>query len=111
MFEAEAHADDAKMIGRFATDRACKYRGLAARAQGLLDEIAKEIAARKFTFAELEEVEDNLKKLDAWLVKIAARDFFAGRALVDAQKLIVQCRDMVGRLGANVFKAYGFAPQ
>jgi hypothetical protein len=69
-------ADDKEMIARFANDRQREYQEFATRAQGLLDEVAKEIAAEKFTFAELEEVEDDLKKLEVWLAKISARDFF-----------------------------------
>jgi DNA-binding transcriptional regulator PaaX len=76
LFEATAMADDKEMIARFANDRQREYQEFATRAQGLLDEVAKEIAAEKFTFAELEEVEDDLKKLEVWLAKISARDFF-----------------------------------
>ncbi len=83
LFEATAVADDKEMIARFATDRQREYQEFATRAQGLLDEIAKEIAAKKFTFAELEEVEDDLKKLEVWLAKISARDFFAGGGAQD----------------------------
>ena len=79
LFEATAIANDDEMIARFASDRQREYQEFATRAQGVLNEVAKEIAAKKFTFAELEEVEDDLKKLEVWLAKITARDFFAAR--------------------------------
>lgn len=107
LFDAQAQADDAEMIARFAADRAREYQEFATRSQGLLDEIAKEIVAEKFTFAELEEIEDDLKKLDTWLAKITARDFFAGDALVKAKAKLSQCRDAVDRFGANVFEREG----
>ena len=55
MFEPRAVSDDKEMITRFATDRQREYQEFATRAQGLLDEVAKETAAAEFTFAEFEE--------------------------------------------------------
>ena len=107
LFDAHAQADDAEMIARFAADRAREYQEFATRSQGLLDEIAKEIAAEKFTFAELEEIEDDLKKLDTWLAKISARDFFPGEASVVAKRQLLQCREAVERFSATVFEREG----
>lgn len=111
LFDAHAQADDTEMIARFAADRAREYQEFATRSQGLLDEIAKEIAAKKFTFAELEEIEDDLKKLETWLTKIAARDFFAGGAQATANNQLTQCCDAVERFGARVFEVEGLQPK
>ena len=111
LFDAHAQADDADMIARFTADRAREYREFATRSQGLLDEIAKEIAAEKFTFAELEEIEVDLKKLDTWLAKIAARDFFAGGAQAKANDQLAQCRDAVDQFGVRVFEVEGLQPK
>jgi DNA-binding transcriptional regulator PaaX len=107
LFEATAVADDKEMIARFANDRQREYQEFATRAQGLLDEVAKEIAGKKFTFAELEEVEDDLKKLEAWLAKISARDFFAGAARATAQEKLEACAHAVENFAANVYAADG----
>ena len=109
LFEATAISDDKKMIARFTNDRQREYQEFATRAQGLLDEVAKEIAAEKFTFAELEEVEDDLKKLEGWLAKIGARDFFAGNALAAAQDQLGACTRAVESFAANVYEADGIA--
>ena len=109
LFEATAVADDNDMIARFVSDRKREYQEFATRAQGLLDEVAKEIAAQKFTFAELEEVEDDLKKLEVWLRKISARDFFAGNALTGAQEQLGACARAVENFAANVYEADGVA--
>ena len=106
-FEATAVADDKEMIARFVSDRQREYQEFETRSQGLLDEVAKETAAEKFTFAELEEVEDDLKKLDVWLSKIAARDFFAGDALTTAQYQLGACAHAVENFAANVYAADG----
>jgi hypothetical protein len=107
LFEATAVADDKEMIARFVIDRQREYREFATRAQGLLDEVAKEIAAEKFTFAELEEVEDDLKKLEVWIGKIAARDFFAGNALTIAQEQLGACDHAVKNFAAKVYAEEG----
>jgi DNA-binding transcriptional regulator PaaX len=109
LFEATAVSDDNEMIARFNSDRQREYQEFATRAQGLLDEVAKEIAAEKFTFAELEEVEDDLKKLDVWLRKIGARDFFAGNALAAARDQLGACTRAVESFAANVYEADGIA--
>ena len=107
LFEATAVADDKEMIARFVSDRQREYQEFETRSQGLLDELAKEIAAEKFTFAELEEVEDDLKKLEVWLAKIAVRDFFAGDALTTAQQQLGACALAVENFAANVYAADG----
>ena len=107
LFEATAVADDKEMTARFVNDRKREYQEFATRAQGLLDEVAKEIAAKKFTFAELEEVEDDLKKLEVWLGKISARDFFAGDAITTAMQQFEACAHAVEGFAANVYAADG----
>jgi hypothetical protein len=111
LFEATAVADDKEMIARFANDRQREFQEFSTRAQGLLDEIAKEIAAAKFTFAELEEVEDDLKKLEVWLGKIAARDFFTSDALKTAKEQLSACAHAVENFAANVYAANGIASE
>ena len=107
MFEADAIGGDEAMIARFADDRAREYDEFATRSQGLLEEIAKEVAAEKFTFAELEEIEDDLKKLETWLGKISARDFFAGDRLRAARQTLGNCATVVGSFAASVYEASG----
>ena len=70
-------ATSEEVVARFRADRAREYDEFATRSDGLLAEIAKETAADKFSFAELEEIEDDFEKLTTWLAKIVARDFFS----------------------------------
>lgn len=107
IFEADAVGGDDAMIARFGDDRAREYDEFANRSQGLLDEIAKEVAAEKFTFAELEDIEDDLKKLEAWLAKIAARDFFAEDRLAAARQMIKTCATKASSFAERVYEASG----
>ena len=111
LFEATAVSDDNEMIARFTNDRQREFQEFATRAQGLLDEVAKEIAAQKFTFAELEEVEDDLKKLEVWLAKIIVRDFFAGAGRAAALDQFMACSRAVEGFAASVYAADGITDQ
>ena len=107
LFEATALDGDDAMKARFAADRAREYLEFATRAQGLLDEVAKEVAVSKFTFAELEEVEDDLQKLEIWLSRIVARDFYAGKNQESARVMIADCRRSIAVFSERVFEAEG----
>ena len=107
LFEATALDGDGAMEARFSADRAREYREFATRAQGLLDEVAKEVAASKFTYAELEEVEDDLQKLETWLKRITTRDFYAGKDQKNALEMIANCRDSIAAFSERVFEAEG----
>lgn len=82
-----------EIAARFRADRAREYGEFAIRSDRLLAEIAKEAAAGKFGFAELEEIEDDLEKLAVWFAKIVARDFFPDDPREQAGKLLAACRD------------------
>ncbi len=88
---ARAAEGDATIVTHFQADRAREYAELRERFQGFLDEIEKERAAGKFTFAELEELEDDYEKLAAWNAKILARDFFPDEEGEAAESTLNRC--------------------
>jgi ChrB-like protein len=98
---------DAEIAARFGADRAREYAEFAARADGLLAEIGKESRAGKFTFAELEEIEQDLDKLAGWLDKIGARDFFPGPERESAEETLQRCREAVAGFAGAVYAAEG----
>jgi vacuolar-type H+-ATPase subunit I/STV1 len=53
-----------------------EYKELIGECEKYLNELKKEITIQKFTFAELEEEEEELEKLISWHGKIKARDIF-----------------------------------
>jgi hypothetical protein len=65
-----------EVVERFQADRDEEYREFGMRCRDFLAEIAKETAAGNLSFAALEEDEHDLQKLQNWLGKIRARDFF-----------------------------------
>jgi hypothetical protein len=97
---------DAEIAARFGADRAREYAEFAARADGLLAEIGTETGAGKFTFAELEEIEQDLDKLAGWLDKIG-RDFFPGQDRERAGQALQRCREAVARFAGTAYAAEG----
>ena len=82
---------DAVVIERFRSDRAREYGEFDQRCAAFLAEIEKEQRLDKFTFAELEEIEDDFQKLAAWLAKIEARDFFPDERRQAARDTLSRC--------------------
>lgn len=92
VFTAQSiHEDDAVVIERFRSDRGREYGEFDERCAAFLAEIEKEERLEKFTFAELEEIEDDFQKLAAWLAKIEARDFFPGDRREGARDTLGRC--------------------
>ena len=95
------------IAGRFRADRGREYDEFAERCVALLDEIGREARAGKYTFAEMEESEQDLEKLERWLAKIKARDFFPGERAHQAAELLAGCRRALEGFSAAVYAAEG----
>lgn len=98
-----------EIVARFRADRAREYEEFATRCSRLLADIAKETAAEKFSFAELEEIEDDLEKLTVWLAKIAARDFFPDGRRDQAGELLTTCREATRAFAETTYDREGAA--
>lgn len=99
--------DSAELFEHFRAERAREYCEFAERTDNFLAEIVKETQVKKFTFAELEELEDDLVKLKAWLNKIIARDFFPDERLKDAQAKLDHCKQLLFAFTQKVYASEG----
>lgn len=97
-------ATEEEIIERFRADRDEEYTEFIERAQELLAEIEKETARQKFTFAELEENEQSLQRLETWLEKIRKRDFVSAGKSLDAVTNLEKCRAAFEAFSTEVFK-------
>lgn len=98
------------ILARFRADRDREYDEFKEQCQALLAEIEKETGRQKFTFAELEENEQDLQKLNGWLPKIQSRDFFGSdQAEVVALKL-AECRQALETFASQVYAQDGIDP-
>jgi uncharacterized protein YdbL (DUF1318 family) len=77
-FVVEAFAEEAQavIVERFNSARNAEYAEVVERALALQAELEREGARGKFTFAEVEENEADLAKLQRWLQTVGGRDLF-----------------------------------
>jgi hypothetical protein len=94
-----------KLIARFDADRNEAYQEFLERCAGFEHEIARESGAGKFTFAELEENDEDLKKLRNWLEKIRKLDFHGGSLADEAGRRLAQCEALLDAYAQQVFDA------
>ena len=82
--EIESFAEATEMVlrERYNDGRDAEYAEVVERTQAMVEELEREGAREKFTFAEVEENEADLAKLQRWLRRVRARDLFGapGRA-------------------------------
>jgi hypothetical protein len=95
------------ILARFRADRDQEYDEFCEQCQIFLAEVEKETARLKFTFAELEENEQNLQRLTGWLPKIQARDFFGGSQAEAAASAMEQCRQALEVFANQVYAQEG----
>lgn len=98
-------AQQEKVVSRFRADRDEQYREFIGRCAGFEAEIAKERATNKFTYAELEEEETDLKKLQGWLARIAKLDFYRGNLAEEASERLRNCEELLDSYARQVFEA------
>lgn len=93
------------ILERFQSDRSEEYDEFIERSEGFLAEIDKETKKQKFTFAELEENEQDLQRLTNWLEKIQKRDFIGGEKANLASNIIEQCRTVFEDFSTTVYNS------
>lgn len=99
-------AQEERVVQRFRADRDDQYREFLGRCADFEAEIAKEIAINKFTYAELEEEDTDLKKLQGWLEKIRKLDFYQATLAGEAEQRLHACEALLDGYARRVFDAH-----
>lgn len=94
-----------KVIARFNGDRDEEYREFLGKCADFEAEIAKETADEHFTYAELEENDEDLKKLRNWLAKIGKLDFYGSGLAGQATDRLAECEALLDAYAHRVFDA------
>lgn len=100
-------AQEAKVLDRFRADRDDQYREFIGKCEAFAAEIAKEFAKEKFTYAELEEEDAELRKLQGWIEKIRKLDFYEAPLGPAAAERLVHCETELARYAERVFQVQG----
>ena len=92
------------IVGRFKHDRDQDYEEFLDKCADYKREVDKEFKADHYTFAELKENDEDLKKLKNWLDKIKALDFYGAPARATAEKQLAECEELLDRYAQEVFE-------
>lgn len=108
MLEATAfdRAPGDKVLDRFKTDHDEADVEFLDKCDDFEAEIARETAAEHFTYAEFEENDADLKKLQGWLDKIKKADFYGAPLHEQEKERLKSCEDLLDAYVRSVFSAH-----
>ena len=92
------------MITRFTAERNEAYQEFISRCADFEAEITKERGVAKFTYAEVQENEEDLAKLRTWLEKIVRLDFYEASLRSEAEERIARCASLLDAYAREVFE-------
>lgn len=98
-------AQEDKVVARFKADRDEAYVEFIDKCADFEAEIAHETAEQHFTYAELEENDVDLKKLQGWLEKIRKLDFYDAPRGAEAAERLKVCEALLDEYAKRVFDA------
>jgi hypothetical protein len=102
--------DDAtqrSILDGFHKEREQEYFELQEQCDDLLAELEKETQRRNFSFAEYEENEQDLEKLENWFKRIQQRDFSDGEMANQSAQRLEECRQALQTFANAVFDNEG----
>lgn len=92
------------IICKFSDDRDSEYKELLEYCEKFHKEMKDETGRKNFTFAELEENDEEINKLCGWYDKIKLRDYFNSHSGQIAEKEIELCRKELDEFTARVYQ-------
>lgn len=98
-------ADEERVVARFRADRDEAYEEFIDKCDDFEREVGKEVEAEHFTYAELEENDVDLRKLEGWLEKIVRLDFYGAARAAEARERLEGCRALLDDYARRVFDA------
>jgi hypothetical protein len=99
-------AQQDKVIERFRADRNEAYAEFLDKCDDFAREVAEEIAAGHYSYAELEENDVDLKKLQGWLARIRQLDFYGADRAGAAEERLKVCAAVLDDYARRVFDAH-----
>lgn len=99
--------DEETMVIKINEQRDQEYHELMEKCKDFLDELKKETEKGNFTFAELEENDEEINKLSKWFFKIRERDIFNSIEREKAEEMMAVCRQKFSEFAQTVYKREG----
>ena len=95
---------EARVIAHFKHDREQDYEEFLDKCADYKRDVQKEVKADHYTFAELKENDEDLKKLKNWLERIKALDFYGAPARETAEQQLAECEALLESYADEVFE-------
>jgi hypothetical protein len=89
--------------GAFVTARNEEYAEIIDKCEDFLRQVQKEYDENHFTYAELEENEEDLVKLKNWFAKIVDRDVFRADRRAATERALESCEQSLEAYAARVY--------
>ena len=105
LVRAQPLLGQADFTARYNQARDEEYAEVIGRCQDFLAEIAREAGAGHFSYAELEENDEDLAKLRNWLGKVGARDVLGAASAEAARAALARCEVALEGFAAQVHAA------
>ena len=103
LLAAGALAGEAEVRGAFVTARNEEYAEIIDKCEDFLRQVQKEYDENHFTYAELEENEEDLVKLKNWFAKIVDRDVFKADRRPATERALETCEQSLEAYAARVY--------
>ena len=104
LMRGEALVGEAEVLAAFQAARDDEYEEIVDRCRDFLAHVEKEHVAAHFTFAELEENEVDLVKLQNWFAKVRDRDAFGAPGRTEAESALAECATALEVYAARVYE-------
>lgn len=96
--------DEKRVISYFNVARDEEYKELIEKCKDFFEEIKKEGERKNYTFAEIEENEEELGKLHSWYGKIKTRDIFGSELEEKAAEKLKKSRILLEEFSDKVYE-------
>jgi hypothetical protein len=100
-------AGEADALAAFETARNDEYEEIVDKCGDFHGQLRKEYAASHFTYAELEENDEDLTKLRNWYAKVRARDVFGASGAAPTLAALDACEQALEEYAARVYAEEG----
>ena len=107
LLESRALSGNQELVAAFNAARDDEYDEIVDRCKDFVAQVEKEYTANHFTYAELEENDEDLTKLRNWFAKVQARDVLGATGGQAATDVLAGCGKVMDAYAARVYAEEG----
>ena len=104
LLNSQVVAGGADVLAAFNAARDDEYEEIIDKCEDFRTQVAKEFTENHFTYAELEENEEDLNKLRSWFGKVVQRDVLSAAQREKAEKELESCARTLEEYANRVFR-------